>query len=65
MQLLKKSIDSLENQFKYRDSIIIIRKQVESYEQLVKEQAEKIERVRLNVKEAEKLQKEVNRVKRK
>jgi len=41
----------LETIFSYdrnRDSISVIREQVETYEQLVKEQAEKIEQVRLN-----------------
>lgn len=31
-----------------KDSISVIRKQVETYERLVKEQAEKIERARVN-----------------
>ena len=38
----------LEQQFKDSDSIKIIRKQVEKYEDLVKEQAERIERVKRN-----------------
>jgi hypothetical protein len=48
----------LERQFKYNDSIKIIRKQVEKYEELVKEQAERIERAKREAKEVEKLQKE-------
>jgi hypothetical protein len=48
----------LERQFWYGDSIKIIRKQVEAYEVLVKEQAEREERVRRNADEAEKLQKQ-------
>lgn len=56
----------LETYFTYnqnKDSISTIRKRVETYERLVKEQAEKIERARLNAKEAEQLQKEVESVK--
>jgi hypothetical protein len=40
------------------NSINIIRKQVEKYEELVKEQAERIERAKREAKEVEKLQKE-------
>lgn len=57
---------NLETVFTYnrnKDSIAVIRKRVETYERLVKEQAEKIERVRLNAKEAERLEKEVESVK--
>lgn len=39
-----KSIYRLEQQFQYGNSIKIIRKQVEKYEKLVKEQVEKLER---------------------
>jgi hypothetical protein len=56
----------LENIFTYNrdsDSISVIRKRVETYERLVKEQVEKIERARMNAKEAERLQKEVKSVK--
>jgi hypothetical protein len=53
----------LERQFEYKDSIVIVRKQVEKYERLVKEQAEKIERAKLSAKEMEELQKEVEDVK--
>lgn len=56
----------METAFTYnrnKDSINIIRKRVETYERLVKEQAEKIERARLNTKEAERLEKEVESVK--
>lgn len=57
---------NLETVFTYNrneDSIAIIRKRVETYERLVKEQAEKIERARLNAKEAERLEREVESVK--
>lgn len=56
----------LETVFTYNrnnDSIAVIRKRVETYERLVKEQAEKIERARLNAKEAERLEREVESVK--
>jgi hypothetical protein len=55
----KKNIFRLERQFGYRDSVTIIRKQVEKYEELVREQAERIERARQNADEAEKFQQEV------
>jgi len=48
----------LERQFQYSDSIKIIRKQVEKYEELFKKQAERIERAKRNSEEAERLQKE-------
>jgi hypothetical protein len=53
----------LEQQFKYGDSIKIIRKQVERYEELVIEQAKRIERAKQNSKEAERLKKEVVQLK--
>jgi hypothetical protein len=48
----------LERQFKYSDSIKVIRKQVEKYEELVKEHAERIERAKRDREEAEKLHKQ-------
>ncbi|MDR2919666.1 MAG: hypothetical protein LBV72_09930 [Tannerella sp.] len=54
----EESIYRLEQQFKYGDSIRIIRKQVEKYEELVKEQAERMERAKRNSEEAERLRKE-------
>jgi hypothetical protein len=53
----------LERQFRYSDSIKIIRKHVERYEELVKEQAEKMERARLNSEEVERLRREAETVK--
>ena len=53
----------LEQQFKYGDSIKIIRKQVEKYEELVKEQAERLERVRKNNEEVETLRNQAEMVK--
>jgi hypothetical protein len=47
----------LERQFKYGDSSKIIRKQVEKYEELVKEQIERMERAKQNSEEAEKIEK--------
>jgi len=54
------SFTRLDNQFQYSDSIKIIRKQVEKFEELVKEQAERMERARQNTDEANKLQKQKN-----
>jgi hypothetical protein len=48
----------LDRQFAYRDSVAIIRKQVEKYEELVKEQMERIERARKEKIEIEQLLKE-------
>jgi hypothetical protein len=47
----------------YRDSVTIIRKNVEKHEQLVREQAEKIERARKNAEEGEKLRKDIETAK--
>jgi methyl-accepting chemotaxis protein len=55
----EESLYRLEQQFKYSDSIKIISKQVEKYEELVKEQAERIARAKQNSEEAEKLQNRV------
>jgi hypothetical protein len=55
----------LERQFKYNDSIKIIRKQVEKYEELVKEQEERIVRVKKNEEGVAKLRKEAESLKRK
>jgi len=56
------SFTRLEHQFQYSDSIKIIRKQVEKYEELVKEQAEKLERMKQNGNEVESIQKDLNRL---
>jgi hypothetical protein len=53
----------LEQQFKYNDSIKIIHKQVERYEELVCEQAERIERAKANDKEMNELQRKADSVK--
>ena len=55
----------LDRQFRYRGSVAIIRKQMEKYELLVKEQAERIERARREAEEVERLQKETESLKRK
>jgi hypothetical protein len=61
----EEKIYCLENQFKQKDSIKIIRKQVEKYEELVREQAERIEWARREAEEAERLQKQVEMTKKK
>jgi len=53
----------LEHQFQYGDSIKIIRKQVEKYEELVKEQAERLERMKNDYKDTEKLRNQTETVK--
>jgi hypothetical protein len=62
-QTNEESIYRLEQRFKYSDSIKIIRKQVEKYEELVKEQVEKIERTRQENEAAKRLQEEIETVK--
>jgi hypothetical protein len=59
----EESIYRLEQQFQYSDSIKIIRKQVEKYEELVKEQAERIERVKRENEAVKRLQEETKAVK--
>ena len=62
-QTNEENIYRLERQIRYGDSIRIIRKQVEKYEELVREQAEKLERAKQNNEAAEWLQKEAETVK--
>ncbi|GHV49080.1 hypothetical protein FACS1894181_06890 [Bacteroidia bacterium] len=62
-QTSEESFLRLDRQFRYRDSVTIIRKQVEKYEQLVMEQAERMERARREADEAEKLKKETEYLK--
>ena len=59
----EESLYRLEQQFKYGDSIKIIRKQVEKYEELVKEQAEKTERIKENKELNTIIQKEIDKLK--
>ena len=62
-QTNEENLYRLERQFRNGDSIKNIRKQVEKYEELVKEQAERMERARRNSEEMEKLQKEAESLK--
>jgi hypothetical protein len=62
-QIDEENLYRLENQFKYDDSIKIIRKQVDGYEELIKEQIENIERATQNSEKAKKLQKEAEHLK--
>ncbi|GHU56559.1 hypothetical protein FACS189411_07500 [Bacteroidia bacterium] len=59
------NLHRLDKQFEYRDSVAIIRKQVEKYEELVREQAERIERARQYAEEAERLQRNIETAKQK
>jgi hypothetical protein len=61
----EENIYRLERQLEYKDSVAIIRKQVEKYEELVREQAERIERARREADEVEKLRKETELLKKK
>jgi uncharacterized membrane protein YhiD involved in acid resistance len=62
-QTNEENLYRLEQQFKYGDSIKIIRKQVEKYEKLVKEQVEKLERAKRNSEEAENLKRDLKMLK--
>ncbi|KAA6334501.1 hypothetical protein EZS27_017190 [termite gut metagenome] len=62
-QTNEENLYRLERQFKYNDSIKIVRKQVEKYEELVKEQAEKIERAKQENEAIKRLQEEVKTIK--
>jgi hypothetical protein len=62
-QINDENLYRLEQQFKYNDSIKIIRKQVERYEELVKEHAEKLYRMENNSEEIEILQKQMKMTK--
>jgi hypothetical protein len=62
-QTNEENIYRLERQFRYGDSIKIICKQVEKYEELVREQAERTERARRNSEEVERLRKEAETLK--
>jgi hypothetical protein len=62
-QAVEEDIYRLENLFEYQDSVAIVRTQVEKYEQLVKEQAERIERGKHNEKETDRLTKEIESLK--
>jgi len=53
----------LERQFKYNDSIRIIRKQVEKYEELLKEQTEKMNRAKRENDEAVQIDRKIDSLK--
>ena len=53
----------LEQQLRYGDSIKIICKQVEEFEELVKEQAERMERIKENKEQNMMIKKEIDRLK--
>jgi hypothetical protein len=61
----EENIFRLERQFMHGDSIKIIRGQVERYEELVREQAQRIERARRNSEDAERLRAEAETVREK
>ncbi|KAA6313368.1 hypothetical protein EZS27_035850 [termite gut metagenome] len=62
-QAIEEDIYRLEELFEYQDSVAIVCAQVEKYEQLVKEQAERIERGKQNEKETDRLTKEIESLK--
>ena len=62
-QTNEENLYRLERQFHYKDSIKIVRKQVEKYEELVKEQAERMGRMKQNSEEAERINKEIHSLK--
>jgi len=62
-QANEENLFRLEQQFKYNDSIKIVRKQVEKYEELVKEQAERSERDKGNSERMNEIQQKVGKLK--
>jgi hypothetical protein len=63
-QINEENLYRLERMFEYRDSVSLVRKQVEKYEQLVKEQAEKIKQAKQNKEKADRLQLQTDEIKR-
>ncbi|MDR2410112.1 MAG: hypothetical protein LBE13_18665 [Bacteroidales bacterium] len=59
----EKNLYRLERMFEYQDSISLIRKRVEKYERLVKEQAERLERAKRDKEEVERLHKQKENIK--
>jgi cell division protein FtsB len=59
-QTNEENLFRLQQQFQYGDSIRIIRNRVREFERLVREQAERMERARINEVERERLQREVD-----
>jgi uncharacterized membrane protein YhiD involved in acid resistance len=59
-QTNEENLFRLQQQFQHRDSIRIIRNRVERFENLVREQVERMERARINETEGERLQREVD-----
>ena len=62
-QTNEENLYQLEHQFKNNDSIKIVRKQVERYEELVKEQVEELERTRQSSVKANQQQKGIKELK--
>ena len=62
-QTNEENIYRLEQQFRYNDTVKIVRKHVEKYEELLKKQAEIIERAKRENSEAERLQREAESLK--
>ena len=61
-QANEENLFRLQQQFQHSDSVRIIRNRVERFEELVRLQAEKMERARMNEMESERLQREVDDV---
>ena len=59
-QANEESLFRLQEQFNHRDSVRIIRNRVEEFERLIRLQAERMERARINEAERERLQREVD-----
>jgi hypothetical protein len=61
-QTNEENLFRLQQQFQYSDSVRIIRNRIESFESLVREQAERMKRARLNEQENERLREETERL---
>ena len=61
-QANEENLFRLQEQFQHRDSIRIIRNQVERFEDLARQQAERMTRAKINEEEMQRLQREVDNV---
>ena len=61
-QANEESLFRLQEQFQHRDSVRIIRNRVVEFERLVRKQAERMERARMNEQESERLREEMKRL---
>ena len=61
-QTNEENLFRLQQQFQHSDSIRIIRNRIERFDDLVREQAERMEKARVNEEEIERLRKETESI---